>query len=816
MDYYLVKAKTWVIISLVVVAFSLTGFVGYEIYRRNTGRINKVKPLSIRLLITSFLLVISVFMLRLALGYYEMVGTAEEVKMSFGGFVGAFLRALQTLSMDEEFGEASKDCQQLFPLIFKKAGTVKFFCVYSDVLNLLTPIFGGAIIFDVLTTFFPRFKLARSFYRNQFIFSELNERSLALAESIVIENKHPLKRVIKNVKDEYNKIDKKNTDENNTDNIKKLSRIILDNIRYLFHPLIVFTDTYFDDDDEKGSELVLHAKGIGALCIKDDISTLKNRCLREKQYFFIDEKDIENIKALSELIENIPEKKIERLTEKTKFFLFYQRDSYSILEQSLINVIDKKIQNNNRNKNLSNKKHPPKEKEKTDNLPPITRIIDYENLILDLLKRKPLFEPLVSEKLSDVDKRDYNLTIFGTGSIGMQMMLSSSWCGQFYGTSLNINLVSQESDDVVRSRINKISPEIFESTVEYSPLLKVFEDGSEYSEPYFNLRFVNSDVEECDLSGIVCEKMRSDKNAAGDRKTDRTESFNIMKSDYFLIALGSDSANIAVAEELKRKLILEHLKTGRKKKVIIAFAVYDSSACKALQTGIFQDEDSGVELYPFGSLDDLYNYRNITAVVADEKTRIVNEIYTKQSGNGSVNQSGNNFYYNYGKNRKNNGEVNYKAFFYNSMSSYSKNIHLKYRIFSAFKFLESECVNCKFMIDGGIDIDAYKTYRDLLLSDKKESRMVSDYLSWLEHRRWNAYLRSTGFVSADKTNKEINLHCCLYEGERPEFDKNGDKAVSGKKDMLLIKSKDDNIKVYDEPGETDISLIDSIIEKGEE
>ena len=69
-------------------------------------------------------------------------------------------------------------------------------------------------------------------------------------------------------------------------------------------------------------------------------------------------------------------------------------------------------------------------------------------------------------------------------------------------------------------------------------------------------------------------------------------------------------------------------------------------------------------------------------------------------------------------------------------------------------------------------VDAIKEkYKSKTENNKNCNRAVSEYLTWLEHRRWNAYLRSIGFASNDSlTNKDmmLKLHNCLVEsGHKP-------------------------------------------------
>ena len=66
--------------------------------------------------------------------------------------------------------------------------------------------------------------------------------------------------------------------------MKQLSEIVYldieENNTYFKKPVLIFTDVYFDDGDEEKAELLLEAKSIGAICIKDDIAYVRKNILK--------------------------------------------------------------------------------------------------------------------------------------------------------------------------------------------------------------------------------------------------------------------------------------------------------------------------------------------------------------------------------------------------------------------------------------------------------------------------------------------------------------------------------------------------------
>lgn len=140
------------------------------------------------------------------------------------------------------------------------------------------------LTFGAILSFFQNisayFRYAFSFFRKAYIFSELNDRSLTLAEDIV-------------------KNDKKAT--------------------------VVFTDV-FPHGEEQNYELVERAKALGALCFKKDILVvnfrLHSRCERAALTFFvIGANEAENVEQALKLIE------IYRERENARLYIFSNHEA---------------------------------------------------------------------------------------------------------------------------------------------------------------------------------------------------------------------------------------------------------------------------------------------------------------------------------------------------------------------------------------------------------------------------------------------------------------------------------------------------------
>lgn len=154
---------------------------------------------------------------------------------------------------------------------------IALFCVMS----LVAPATGGFVIFSLLSRIFPRLRLmAQSFKRTKYIFSELNEYSIATAESIDRERRSCSRR----------------------------SGMDSEGRKSLKSSVIIFTDAYIGDGSDVSNELLARAKNIGAICLKDDITELNLRWwfrssrVKKAVYFLMDKQEENNLKDATAIL----------------------------------------------------------------------------------------------------------------------------------------------------------------------------------------------------------------------------------------------------------------------------------------------------------------------------------------------------------------------------------------------------------------------------------------------------------------------------------------------------------------------------------
>ena len=711
-------------------------------YNKNTGR---------HLMVFSAILLCAVFSLRFAIGEYSHVVSTEVIPEMPGyeQFFNSLLHAFQTFSMDEEYLPYSEQGKELVKFLFNSkiaAETMSkiesAFTIYNAALNLAAPIVGGAFIFEVLAGIFPQLLFLFSkycFWKQRFFFTALNEESVALAKSVVSDP-----------------------------NIK--------------HFQIIFTDAYADNENEESTELLLNAKALGAICLKDDLLHIllkrripffnikckdkddpenkkppkKNDC--STSIFLSDRSENINLQTLSLLLEPDRQKKLK----DTQIFVFGSDAKMTYVEDEVTYICNRF-----------------RAEYGSDSIvPQVIPVNGIRNMAQNLFYDLPLFECLYGKSS---DNREINLTIIGSGVIGTELFLNAYWFGQIPDVKLNINIVSKdESEKAFRSRINNINPEILltEAKEKDDKILNASVNKSkpDFQPPYFKLRFKKADALTSDLEDLLVKGI----GEKGEKK------FPLRDSDFFIVAVGSDEDNYSIAEKIKLVVGNYHLHCAKSNKTIISYVIYNSSLQKALNrcprirtvNGKNPDEFD-IYMHAFGSIDEMFSCENI---FFDRVNEIGERIGKSYIGDERPERTYN--YYNERANRSRALHVNYKAFclgaiqpsLFNSKSDqdYKKTQEKTQTDFPEFvkKFQRKE-QNLSETSDG---------------EDGSNSVTLHE-LAWMEHRRWNAFMRINGFRCPDNytdyealdcdahkkgVDKEyqflfLKLHPCIVEGTKGAF-----------------------------------------------
>lgn len=724
-----VKIIFGIVLIVASVAFLWTPIITWLV-----GRLNKSKRMACKaskttiraVLVFSGFVLLSIWSLRVSVDI--LVPPSDGPKLNLiVRIIESLFETLRTFGMEEDYDQfviAVGDLvNEIIPSRFFIQNIINvLMIVHTTALNLLAPISGGAIVLEIFATIFPKFWLKVSYHRInrcKHFFSELNEASLALAKSIYDDPSHK-------------------------------------------NPVLIFTDTYVDDENEKEYELLLEAKRYGAICIRDDLVHISKNKIGDRNYYLMDENEFSNLQTLMGLLQD----NNVRYLADAQIYLFVQSDAYVQFEKQFNKEIDKKISE----KLL-------KESER----PTIVPIRGYRNLVQNLLVDVPLYEPLVNKK----DKTKLSVTIFGSGLIGTEAFLNTYCFGQMLvcgeqdgkdtvtDCELTINVVSKDSGEEFWSKIDYINPEI-KDTVEVfgedninNDRVLCYDKNGNKNDPYCKVRYITADVK---LGGFF-----------GD---DFDEKDRLVDSDYYIIALGNDEDNVCVADRLRKMIGKKHLEEkddGASDKVVIAYAVFDPDLANTLNSQKhFKCKNSGetdIFMYAFGSIEQVYSCENIYMTKHKVLAEGTGAAYDKASMHQQLIKDN--------KKRKTDENKNY-----NYWADMARALHIQYKAFSLglikrsifddntdeHKAYVEQCCNIYKKVvlaqnRDSLDLDAKAVYDD--------TQVKQHLLAWIEHRRWASFTRIMGYQKTENykrnfalngtTNKnmELKLHPCLCEAKKP-------------------------------------------------
>lgn len=757
----------WYIIPFLLSIFVFFAAMGAAIYWFAKPKVLKNKNVFVvtkntgrHLMWILLILLVSVWLLRFAIGNWcfehpDDLGVIPQMSVWRQVF-NSFLHGLQTFSMDEDYTAYLENGIKMATAVF---GDFEWIHVlYLPISNVIAPIAGGAFVFEILVGIFPQLRYIVSqleWYKTRFYFTALNEQSLALAKSIASEPSFK-------------------------------------------HVLLIFTDVYSDDEDEDSSELLLSAKALGAICLKDDLLHISLWKIRNNRtYIFLsDSEETENLQTLAQLLN--PEKQKE--LEETEIRVFGTDKRMSNIEDEVIY--------------LHNRLSSEFEKKGKKIIPDVAPVNGVRKMSQRLFYELPLFEGLYGK---DQKNKELNLTIIGSGAIGTEMFLNAYWFGQMIGVELNINVISaNETEQEFVSRINGINPDIMATSKEGDEVLnaKIGEDGTAKTligQPrYFHFRYDQKNIVNCNLESYL-------KTGLGD------DGFCLRDTDYFIIAAGSDEENFLIADRLRREIGYYHLNEDRQGKTVISYVIYNSDLCRALNAEARHNHISDAEvgefdiyMHAFGCMDEIYSVSNILRREFKRQIRGVRETYRQQANaKDSIFEDI--------KGRK----------YYNTRADEARVLHFRYKVYSS-GILKPSLFNTE---NDSRYNQLIRDAEDLFIDNVKTKWMYPEYssqanaLAWMEKRRWNAFMRINGFkkpadidkyielnssIHSLKTNHDkayqflfIKLHPCIVEcdikGYPGIYSKENDKRNPGVVDIgpdeldLLCKRLGIDYKAYDYP-----------------
>ena len=321
--------------------------------------------------------------------------------------------------------------------------------VYRIIIYTVAPIIGGALLYDVLAGISPDLKLLSAGRRKFYIFSQLNEKSLTLAESIVSKPE-----IMKN-------------------------------------PLIIFVDCNTDSESESYQEMLVKANSLKAICLPEGLLNYPVFSRSERCSFFLlnslENGEFDDTVNLTGFKGLLSEEDFSFIKNKGAGIFFFTNEATAVEN---VRVIKNDYDNSHEN---------------TDKIS-LHVIRDNAQTANNLMKVCPPYETLT---LNGNDPLE--ILILGNNGLSREFFRTVFWCCQILNHKLRIVVAgnTDENGRTFKSWLNSVSREVIESCTVNAECLKISAEGA-YSEPYAALGFIDADLENLDVEGFLNEERSYD------------------------------------------------------------------------------------------------------------------------------------------------------------------------------------------------------------------------------------------------------------------------------------------------------------------
>lgn len=534
--------------------------------------------------------------------------------------------------------------------------------------------------------------------------------------------------------------------------------------KWLCKPVIIFANAELSELPET---MVLGAKHLGAFCLAEDIYYINKKGWGKRKFFLIG-KEPENLQQLV----GLSQEKNSKYLMGSEVYLFCQSDAYTTVEQSICEALTPRVS--------------PKAQ-----LPVIIPVRPYRNLVVDMLIGLPLYEPLLHKAPKADGTRDLTVTILGTGTLGTEMFLNTYWIGQILDCNLTVNLVSREPEESFWGRIDALNPEIRHTMILGDKILRVDNKGH-FAQPYCTVNYYACDIR----SAQYTKRMHWDSKDTA-----------LLDTDYFVVALGTDTDNIEQANYIRRAVEEYHVHSNSDNKTVITYVVYDSDLASALneKTLYTSAYKNGPDIYmqAVGTHEQVYSAQSVFLTQQEPLAQKIDQTYlSKQSENDRAKDAHKRLHEDY-----------------NHWSNRARAAHRKYKIFSlgvrhpsVFDLKGHKNAAYLRAVKKANDQAADITWADTQSMSPQEQEAhtrLMDRMAWLEHRRWNAFLRVYGFrgsedyriygdpnVPKSYKSQDMKLHPCLVECN--------DEGIRLRKQLVQVEDKTKVSFVCDDPDSLDL------------
>lgn len=576
--------------------------------------------------------------------------------------------------------------------------TQRWYTFYSAILYVLAPILTAGFILSMFKSVTAEFRLRRAKKRPAFFFSELNDRSIALAESI-----------------------------NSKEDIKK--------------PVFVFAEVY-DKTQEEHYENVSRAKELGAILMQKDIVDIDfEKKTGRVEIFLIGEDESENVSQAVKIITDKYKSKRKDLAGKsynerknTKVFVFARSEGSARILDSL----DK----GNQYADIDEKRFENDEMIDDSELFRVRRIDDIQLLAWDSVENADIFE-----KYTEIDgEKVISVLLLGMGEYGVELFKTLVWYGQMKGYRLEINIVDKADGNAsAKSKLSHICPEIISTNNR-----KLDGDAFYSIEFYEGIDVFNDSWDNL----FVTEGKTEEEIKRAERLKRTTVAFvafgnddkNIQASVELRLLFDRVNGVLATADQPENELpAIYSIVYNEEKAVNLSGSCKKTGDCGSIQS-LVTHKKQPYNITFIGSLSSQYQYDAIYREKLEKEAfakchmqwsyysvdREIEEIEKKE--NRKVSDAERTQL----RAAKCKEEIgNYENFEYFRISSMTKAMH---------KMMISEKFHDEFgCADGSFECNCEKCW----------ARRRN------EHNRWNAYTRSIGYVYGPKKSDRAKIHSDL-------------------------------------------------------
>lgn len=474
---------------------------------------------------------------------------------------GILIETMQSFSMDADYSG----------LLDPHPGTQGLWATmsvwYKVILFSVAPIAGGAVVYDVLVGISPDIQLFIVRHKRLMVFSELNDRTITLAESFVTRSSKDNKCAL------------------------------------------VFTDCY-TQNEEKSAELMIRAKNLHAICLQDDLIDCHGfRHSALCSYYLMDETESGSLDDESNLIalEGILSNK-ELLWDKRRgcsITLFTNSnetvESICALKKTYVD-------------------------EEDDQLVEVHVIRDYAMACFWQLKEAPLYKTLHEV----IPKQPVDVVIFGRTAFAWEMFRSVFSFGQLTDHPLRITMLARAAEICdFTNEIKKTCPELLSSCEPNNECLRIKPGDPETAPIYASLCFVQEDPLTTPVRDLLTAERKCQYGDKTPFTLAEAQRFFVMAgNDEENVALADEIRRCLIylfgtkrTPELRPS---DAEKRGSEEKIekIVSIAVERGELYSVLKQRfckyVTQDKNSTwIEMQLFGSMKDRYTWQTVSFNGAD-------------------------------------------------------------------------------------------------------------------------------------------------------------------------------------------------------